>query len=120
MRVIIAYFLNFRDNINNGSIIEVFENEMRKRRETMMSPKNRSLLSILLVSVLGLVIVPGLSASSQTQDLPEDPYERGMVLLKQFKYGEAKTSFDQVLSQNPKHLNAYYFTRESSCRTRAA
>lgn len=86
---------------------------MHKRRETMMSPKNRSILSIVLVSVLGLVFVPGLSASSQTQDLPEDPYERGMVLLKQFKYSEAKTSFDQVISQNPDHLNALYFRGRS-------
>ena len=79
----------------------------------MMSPKNRSILSVILVSVLWIVLVPGLSASVLIQDLPEDPYERGIVLLKQFKYSEAKASFDQVLSQNPDHLNALYFRGRS-------
>lgn len=38
-----------------------------------------------------------------------DPYEQGLVLLKQFKYGEAKASFDKAIANNPKNKKAFYY-----------
>lgn len=38
-----------------------------------------------------------------------DPYEQGLALLKQFKYGEAKASFDKAIASNPKNKKAFYY-----------
>ena len=45
---------------------------------------------------------------ARTDELPEDPYQRGLALFKQFKYKEAKLCFDQVITKNPTHKNALY------------
>jgi hypothetical protein len=60
------------------------------------SQRNQAKEWIALVSVLYVFFVPGISVFAQTQDLPEDPYERGLVLLKQFKYEEAKISLTRA------------------------
>ena len=73
-----------------------------------MIPTSHFKSSLESVLVVCLVLVICASSSALAQDLPEDPYERGLVLLKQFKYGEAKASFDQVISLDPNHINAYY------------
>ena len=55
-----------------------------------------------------LLLITGGIISAQTE-LPQDPYQRGLVLLNQFKYAEAKASFDQALAKYPNHKNAFYY-----------
>ncbi len=76
-----------------------------------ISEKGR-IRAIAALSVLALLHF-GFDLYSKTQDLPEDPYERGLALLKQFKYSEAKASFDKAVKSNPKNKRALYYRGEA-------
>lgn len=65
--------------------------------------RKRIKIVFLAAGIMGL----GLFAWA-ADELPEDPLERGKVLLDQFKYQEAKNSFDIVIKKEPEHKQARY------------
>ncbi|MFO7865423.1 MAG: tetratricopeptide repeat protein [Candidatus Aminicenantes bacterium] len=62
----------------------------------------------IIVSLCGGIILLGMLAFT-ADDLPEDPLQRGKVLLDQFNYQEAKNCFDMVIKENPQHKKARYW-----------
>lgn len=49
-----------------------------------------------------------LKGSILAQELPEDPFERGLALYLQGKYAEARDCFSQVLESEPENIEANY------------
>jgi tetratricopeptide (TPR) repeat protein len=64
--------------------------------------------SAFLVAALLALAVSG-AVLSASQDLPQDPFARGKVLLLRGKPGDAKASFETALGQDPKNLDFLYY-----------
>lgn len=60
-----------------------------------------------MILLIAGILCLGLTGTAD-DELPKDPMKRGKVLLEQFKYKEAKNSFDEVIMEKPKHKQARY------------
>lgn len=61
------------------------------------------------VSTVSPVASPAVGPADPSQDLPEEPFARGKVLLLQGKPADAKASFERALAQNTKSLDILYY-----------
>ena len=69
----------------------------------------RERFKVMIALIALFLSCAGHHSVSLTREQAPDPYEQGLKLLKQFKYGEAKASFDKAISSNPKHKKAFYY-----------
>ena len=75
----------------------------------LLTSFKRARFKVLFVLITMLLSCAGHHSVSMTREQAPDPYEQGLELLKQFKYGEAKASFDKAIANNPKHKKAFYY-----------
>ena len=69
----------------------------------------RGKIRVMIAMCVFILSCASYNSVSLTREQSPDSYEQGLALLKQFKYGEAKASFDKAIASNPKHKQAFYY-----------